>query len=745
MMNKVELLAPAGDFDSLIAAVSQGANAIYIGGPLFGARAYAHNFTIEDIHHAVEYAHLRGVRIFVTVNTLIYDEEIGQVLDYIKQLYEAQVDALLIQDIGLLNLVRTLYPDLEIHISTQMTLHSPYGLDYFERLGVKRIVLSRECSVEEIKTICASTSMEVEVFVHGALCVCYSGQCHMSGNIGGRSGNRGQCAQPCRLKYQLVEDGHIIGDKTYLSPKDLMVLYHIDELIDAGVASFKIEGRMKKPEYVAAAVRTYRNAIDHKEPQPQDILDLKQMFNRDYTTGWIFNDPRIVAGDFSGHHGIIIGQAISYSKKFKTVRIKLNGDLKQGDSILFEEIDAGRPVNKMMIKGKLVNSAQKGDIVDIEFNQPVYKGNVRKTVSVDTIKRLQGYINEPHTFRMMDLTLDIEIGKPMKLTGTVDGSIKTIIDDTPIEEASKQPTSKERLIQQLKKMGGTIYHPGMVDVTGDENGFVPIKIVNEMRRNIIQEFDDEFAHKIIHKPSDDITLKAPYKSDKTLETIVIVSTIEQLKIALSEGFKTYISYDARILNKCLDCFAAFNQQPGFVLPRIVRAGDYKALCRLTENDYRFIVNEFSMYEKLKDRDIIIGTGFNVINSYTSSAFAHPAIISYECDHDHIVKINQYSDVYEIVYGRDENMISEHCVISQHYFKEKRPHCGQCQKHKYQLIDHKGAYYPIKTDEHCRMHILNKSIRQIPMTKNLPSVIILTTENSKQAESILKIYHKNNLE
>ena len=251
-MKKIELLAPAGDKEAFIAAVQNGANAIYLGGTMFNARSFAKNFDNDELLWAVEYAHLRNVKIFVTVNTLYKDEEFEMLLEYIDYLYTIQIDALIIQDIGLCSIVHEIYPDFEIHMSTQASVMNKHGVKFFEKRGVSRIVLARENSIEEIQNICSSTSLDIEVFVHGALCICYSGQCLLSSFIGKRSGNRGECAQPCRLKYRLVQDNIILEDKIpyLLSPKDLMTIENIGKLIDAGVCSFKIEGRMKRPEYV---------------------------------------------------------------------------------------------------------------------------------------------------------------------------------------------------------------------------------------------------------------------------------------------------------------------------------------------------------------------------------------------------------------------------------------------------------------------------------------------------------------
>ena len=275
----MELLAPAGTKESLIAAVENGADAVYLGGKLFNARRFAANFNEEELCWAVKYCHVRGVKVYVTVNTLIHEHELEPVVDYIFSLYNLGVDAVIVQDLGLAHLIHSILPDFELHASTQMFLHNRFGIKFAEKLGIKRAILARELSLDEIAEL-AESGLDLEVFVHGALCVAYSGQCLFSSLLGGRSGNRGQCAQPCRLPYQLVDrvsQAEVVeqpGDYL-ISPKDLRLIEHLDLLEKIGVKSLKIEGRMKGPEYTAVVTRTYRDAIDRRRVDHKAL-----MFNR---------------------------------------------------------------------------------------------------------------------------------------------------------------------------------------------------------------------------------------------------------------------------------------------------------------------------------------------------------------------------------------------------------------------------------------------------------------------------------
>ncbi len=294
-MKKVELLAPAGDYEALMSAVNAGCDAVYLGGKNFGARAYATNFDHDDLKAALEFCHLRDVKVYVTVNTLVANEEFEKLVNYLDFLYSIGVDAVIVQDMGVLKFLRENYPGLKVHASTQMTVHNLEGVQELAEKGVSRVILSRELTLKEIKDIVQNSNIEVEVFVHGALCVSYSGQCFMSSILGGRSGNRGRCAQPCRLKYSLVDkEGKVLEkDLHLLSMTDLCTIENIPNLIEAGVTSFKIEGRMKNAEYVASVVKAYREAIDcFYEGKAFDsgkaIEEMSRIFNRGFSSGYLF-------------------------------------------------------------------------------------------------------------------------------------------------------------------------------------------------------------------------------------------------------------------------------------------------------------------------------------------------------------------------------------------------------------------------------------------------------------------------
>lgn len=370
-MKNIELLAPVGNMESLYAAIQNGADAVYLGGKLFNARHSASNFENEEIKEAVKYAHLRGVKVYITANILIDNSEMESVIDYIKFLYQADVDAIIVQDMGLANMIKKFFPKLEIHASTQMTINNLYGAEFLHDMNFSRVVLARETPLDEIKHISENTPIELEAFIHGALCISYSGQCLMSSVIGGRSGNRGKCAQPCRMPSSLVDkDGRLLEDwdkKHILSTRDLNTIDDIDRIIDAGIISLKIEGRMKRAEYVATIVKNYRKAIDQgiDSLDIKDREDIEQIFNREFTKGAMlesFGDD-FVSVDRPDNRGLFIGK-VSRADKYK-VYIELEKDINIGDGIEFRLSDGDTKGLKSTIEAKA------GEIATFE-NQDIY-------------------------------------------------------------------------------------------------------------------------------------------------------------------------------------------------------------------------------------------------------------------------------------------------------------------------------------------------------------------------------------
>ena len=342
----IDLLSPVGDFECLKAAVQNGANSVYFGADLFSARAYASNFSLEELEKAIIYAKTRGVKTNLTLNTLIKDNEFNDAFELAKKAYEFGIDAIIVQDLGLAKHLIKYFPDLDIHASTQMSIHNLQGVLEAEKLGFKRVVLARELSIQEIEYICNNSNIEIECFIHGALCISYSGQCLFSSMIGGRSGNRGKCAQACRLPYEFLENDKKIDAGHLLSPRDLCGLDFIPALINAGVTCLKIEGRMKNPEYVATVTRIYRKYIDLAESNGKYIIDendrkiLLQVFNRGMSsTGHLSNAPNenLVFKEKPNNMGLFLGKVEKYNKNKGYINVKLQEPIEIGDTIALEK------------------------------------------------------------------------------------------------------------------------------------------------------------------------------------------------------------------------------------------------------------------------------------------------------------------------------------------------------------------------------------------------------------------------
>jgi putative protease len=506
-MNIPELLAPVGSKEALAAAVQNGADAVYFGGKVFSARQYASNFDREELAEAIKYAHIRGVKVYVTVNTLLADSELAEAADYLRFLYEAGVNAIIVQDLGVVRLCQMLLPELEIHASTQMTVHNSSGAVLLQQLGFKRIVLARELSLEEITEVKRKTGVETEVFVHGALCVCYSGQCLMSSMIGGRSGNRGRCAQPCRMEYSLVDSkgNSLVNTKQVgshlLSPKDLNMLKYLPEIAQAGVCSLKIEGRMKRPEYVAIVTSIYREALDRLREASQDYSvtdretkDLAQIFNRGFTTGYFFGKQGqdLMSYKRPNNRGLRLGR-VTKSDWFRgMVELLLEDDLRIGDGVEFWITEGGRKgisVSNLLIDDQQVEKALAGQKVWISAEGRIKPGDrVFKTHDAELIARAERSYQSSREKKKIPLEFKVRaiISKPIEITvSDHQGRSFSVTGDFPAQEAVNKPMTEDALLAQLNRLGNTPFAVGKLEAEIQPNVMVPVSEINEIRRKAV--------------------------------------------------------------------------------------------------------------------------------------------------------------------------------------------------------------------------------------------------------------------
>ncbi len=505
----IELLSPVGDFECLKAAVQNGADSVYFGADTFSARAFAHNFSMEDLKKAIHYAKIRGVKTNLTLNTLIKENEWENALSLAKTAYEYGIDSIIVQDLGLATKLIETFPDLPIHGSTQMTVHNLNGALALQELGFKRVVLARELSINEIDYICKNTKIEIECFAHGALCISYSGQCLFSSMLGGRSGNRGKCAGPCRLPYELLEDDKKINSGYLLSTRDLCSLDYIPSFLQAGVKCLKIEGRMKSPEYVATVTRIYRKYIDlalSDEPYVVNKTDLKalmQVFNRGMSSsGHLDTEPNrnLVFKDKPSNMGLLLGKVQNFNKNKGLLTVKLREPIKIGDTVSLENETGSYTVSELMDNNKNITQTKIGQTVtigrmkgNISCNDKIYKMSSKELSTLAKESYQKEYRQIPLHGKVI-----IKKGKPISIHITPANSIALYKDlnieyelnEIPIE-AKNKPLEKQTVIQQLTKTASTPSQFKNLDVILDDNVFIPkLSILNQLRRAALEQVED---------------------------------------------------------------------------------------------------------------------------------------------------------------------------------------------------------------------------------------------------------------
>lgn len=730
-MRDVELLAPVGSFEALKAAVQNGANAVYLGGKDFGARASANNFDRDELKEAVKYAHIRGVQVFVTTNTLRKENEIEDFLEYAKFLYDIDVDAIILQDIGMARLIKRELPDFELHASTQMVAHSLEDVKYLESVGFDRVVLAREVTVEEIKYICDNCKADIEVFVHGALCVCYSGQCLMSSMIGNRSGNRGRCAQPCRQRYELIDvyTGEVVNSNGdyLLSPRDLNAIEEIDKVIDAGVHSLKIEGRMKRPEYVATVIDGYRKTIDEYlatnklNVSDETINDLYTIFNRKFTKGLLLGDvgKDMMNSQLPNNQGLYVGTVVDYNKKAKRLKIKLANTLKKGDGINL----GGGTIGRIIKNGNIETIGYKGETIELDFVGEARKGQiVFKTSDSELMDRVQATFTQDKEFvkNIIDAKITIKLGqKPILTLKDRHSNEATIEGDKIVEEAMKVALSKEKVETQLRKLGNTPYELDLLEIELDDNVSLPISLLNQMRRDCIELLNKERIS-IKNREYKNKTIKYKpvlYNRNKQQEISVKVKNLEQLESALECGVDRIYYEDTNTIDKGMSLAMKYNKKVIYSAPRIIRNKEYNHLAKANNAGVESVqVGNYGSIDYFKDKKLNIDYYLNAFNSETINYYkeigADTLCISQELNINEIKETIKYTDINieSVVYGYTPLMITEYCpmgVIVRDCKKDKR--VAKCKESIYALRNSKGDEFRVSQDIFCRSTIYNSNV------------------------------------
>lgn len=629
-MKKIELLAPAGDEEALKAAIMAGANAVYMGGSRFGARAFAGNFEDDKLIDAVDYAHQMGVKIYITANTIIKDEEIGDFLNYIDFLYEIGVDAVILQDLGMIDIISKRIPDLELHASTQMTASTAQDVLFLKELGVSRVVLSRELSYDEISAIKTETNVEVEAFVHGALCVSYSGKCLFSSMNGMRSGNRGMCAQPCREPYKATVENKPLLDKEYVfSTKDLNTLDILEDLIDAGIDSLKIEGRMKRSEYVFAVTSAYRQAIDNvimkHEPSISSLdmnygaLELDKVFNRDFTKGYIGQDKgsKIMNHKFQKYVGKPVAKVIEYDRKSKRLILELLDTLTKGDGL-----NTGEFVGRILKKDAIVKSADKGEIIAIDSIKKFEPGFiVYKTfdkIFMDDVSSRMSRVKK------IPIKAFVEIRNnnyPSLILNDYKGNTGEYKLEEYTTTALNKPTTRESIIDQIQKMGDTPFFVDSIEVSIDENIFIPIKTLNLLRREAVSLLIESQSNsnkrviefKIEFNPT---KINHSKKSKKELKWSVLIHKQEQFEAAIKfnvdrvyvHGYKLYSLLSKKYPNKNIY----------YALPPVIKQSDISIIDKMLKSNPNIKVLHSSLgyIESQIFENVVLDYPLNLLNSFS---------------------------------------------------------------------------------------------------------------------------------
>ena len=688
-MKKVELLSPVGNKEMLYQAVFNGCDAVYLSGNNYGARKYADNFNNEELIEAIKFCHLYGVKVYVTVNTLIYNDEVESLLEYVEFLYKNNVDALIMQDLGMINLVCKKFPNLEVHASTQAHNHNEYGIKYLESLGVKRVVLAREMTLEEINNI--NTNLEKEVFVYGALCVCYSGCCLFSSLNGGRSGNRGECTQCCRLPYTLYQnDKKIDTEGDYLlSTRELNTLFNLKDLLDAGITSFKIEGRMKSPEYVGYVTKLYRKLIDayyNKEEMiitEEEMRNLRLLFNREFTSGYLFNSNEIMNIKTPNHQGIVIGSVINVLKD--KIYIKLTETLNQEDGIRFMEPDTGMMVNMLYNENMmLTNSVFKGKIaiVDNKVNRVHIGDTVLKTIDKKLMDSLKKYDE-----KKIGIDISVLVSNNTIAISIIDSDLNMVDTVTEVEDAKNNPTSIDNIKTSLSKLGDTIYKVNSININYNQDIFIPISRLNDIRRNMLSLLDEKRINKfnkrlMIDTHNEIIKIK---EVERKYNINVLVRNKEQLITCMLNDVDNIYTTDKELYNKYKEVANIYYKTPRVMNKYVdIKNGNILASELGSINKYSLNNNVNTDYTL----NICNTKSIELLNKFKVNLITLSVELTYEQIKDIMKKVYNV-EVY--IYGKVELMITKYCPL-----KLNVNHCNICKNdnNKYYLKDNKDRMYRI---------------------------------------------------
>lgn len=705
-----EILAPVGNREALEAAIAAGCDAVYFGLPVFGARAYAKNFSLEETEEIIKKCHLLNIKVYITMNTVIFEDEMEEAYALAKRLHEMDVDALIIQDLGLLHLLHHRLPDLVLHASTQLSVSKPNMIEKLKQLGVQRVVLARECTMDEIRA-CVETGMEIEVFIHGAICICYSGQCYFSSVRYDRSGNRGMCAQPCRMPYTLYQDNALVGKELYyLSPKDLSLIDQVKELEEMGVVSLKIEGRMKSAAYVYESVMQTKSVLDNKFRSKQDIEDLMVTFNRGYTKGHAYkmSGYDLMNPQSCNHQGINIGKVIG--KRNGRLVLQLKHELNQNDGIRIGK-DLGCHVNYLYDKkGKLTSHIPAGSVCEIKGPKQAKVGDtILKTTSVLVNEKVEKRIKE--TNRQIQLNASIVcdgVGSPL-ICKIYDQNIKVeVISKDVASQAQNRALDEVTIKKQFNKTKDSFASFASINVNIPSNIFFTISSINELRRNALEMFKSKKLNKQPIKEIDYVYKPSVSKTDRNI-------------------------YEVMTPDKKMDTKDLW-------------------VCEMDQTKGNITSLRGSVLPHLGDTMII--DGMNVTNSWAVAALL-------EMGYKQIVLSdeNKLENIHDIMYAFKERygfdapvlvcvyqhrrlMTMNHCIINTALKDGKRKNCSLCRQFEFKLKGKDKKSVICFGDRECHLclydEVLNDNIEQIRNLKTYGIKNFKAVFLNESKQEILKV-------
>jgi putative protease len=768
-VNNPELIAPAGNMDCARAAVANGADAVYFGLPRFNARMRADNFSEEQLSELVSFLHQHNVRAFCTLNTLIFTDELADAERELILLDEAGVDVVIVQDLGVAVLARELGVHMDIHASTQMTITSPEGVAFAERLGIKRVVIARETSLRELAKF-HSTEVSLETFVHGALCVAYSGQCLTSEALGQRSANRGECAQACRLPYELIVDGALkeLGDRRYLlSPQDLAAVHEIPELIRLGVSGFKIEGRLKTPEYVAATTQVYRKAIDAVQLSDEDHYKLEITFSRGLYTGWMHgvNHQQLVHARFGKKRGPFVGAIKSVGHDYIEVDARI--PLRAGDGVVFDtggdtEHEQGGRIWEIR-DGHLYFEGGHIDFAKLKVGDRVWKTSdpqleraLRKTFTGDV----------PRPKKTLDITVTGSVGKSL----TLESDGVRVNSSMPLQTAYKRPLNEKLLREQLGRLGETDFVLGEVRNRLVGHPILPVGELNRLRRQLVaalgkhrEERPGNNQRLELQPALSELLTHVPHGSESPtkLELVVLCRTMEQIGAALDVGCTTiYVDFEA--ISRYPDAVALVRQHSGahvlLATPRIQKAGEQGCFA-LIENarPEGVLIRNLGALDYFRNSPLrkIGDFSLNVANPLTSKLLMREGLerltISYDCNAQQVLDLLHAAPPhwFELTIHQHMPMFHmEHCVFAA-FLSNGTDHtnCGRpCDVHNLKLRDRVGVEHPVKADVGCRNTVFHAKaqsgaeyLQQFVVAGGRSFRVELLEEDATQTRKILEAY------